>query len=390
MLSHDEIIQIQNEIRTSVEKQVKDGEQSKNLEGALACGQFMNVLHLKQRGIHGTAAAIRVLASFNGNYNNEIGKLIHYVRNRKDFDNDKISLEKDETNVIKIGELLYSLSFVKQGSLDTSSLVKELGDKLISNIKNEKSWGYFIESDNKSEILPTAYAYLGLRSNNFDNLNKIEVFLKSSIEESFKNKKIDNPSLYASIIVAIYVLSNYEIDINQKQLIEKLWKSPFCTMSFNLEQNIEYPYKYEHSYIRIPWQLFFLALSAKYSPRYYSKKLCRQRISDMKLMVKGQGFKYIQSGDELSTRTNSILFDVLEFIDKHSKQNIRYSVFSILNEITWFINRNWLKKTLFSIIIICIGLSIFQWIRSPTASIKDLAPEFIVYLFSVLLIFTKR
>jgi hypothetical protein len=393
MLSHDEIVKIKNEIKTSIENQVKEGAQSKNLSDALACGQFIKVLHLKQRGIHGTSAAIRVLASYNGAFNIEIGKLIKYVQERRELEKGMYpekNIERDEINVIKIGELLYSLSFVKQGCIDTSSLVKELGTKLLSNKKNDESWGYFTDSKDQSELLPTAFAYLGLRSNNFSNLHKIEEFLKSSIINAIKSNNIDNPSLFASLIAALYILSIYDIDVNQKHWIKELWKSSFCTMYFNVEQNIEYPYDYEHSYVRIPWQLYFLALAAKYSPRYFTKRLCRQRIHDIDLMVKNKGFKYIQSGDELSTRTNSILFDVIEFIDKNSKKNFYYYFFSIFNEINWFINLKWLRRTLLLIILLGIGFSIFKWIKSPNTFFEDLAPEFIGYFIAILIMFSKR
>jgi hypothetical protein len=393
MLSHDEIKKIQDSIKNLIERQVKVGEQSKNLNDALACGQFIKVPELKQRGMHGVSSAIRVLASYDVDFNKEIAGLIKYIENRKEIEKDKgleKNIDKDENNVLKIGELLYSLSFVKQGYVDTSSLVKELGEKLLSKIKNHESWSYFIDSKDKSEILPTAYAYWGLRSNNFSYLEKIEIFLKSSIEESFKTKIIDNPSHFASLIAAIYILSNYDIEINQKHLIEKLWKSPFCMMHVNLEQNIEYPIEYEHFYVRVPWQLYFLALTAKYSPRYFTKKACRQRLKDINIFVEDKGFRYLQSGNELSTRTNAILFDVLAFIDKNSKKNFRYYAFSIINDVIWFFNRKWLKRILTCIIIIGICVSIFKWFNSTSAKIEDLAPEFIVYFISLLLIFTKR
>lgn len=393
MISQDEIVQIQNEIKTSIINQVKEGAQSNKLKDAFACGQFIKEPHLKQRGIHGTSSAIRVLASYNGTYNNEIRKLIKYVQSRKDFEIGKNldkKIEKDEKNVIKIGELLYSLSYVKQGCMDTSSIVYDLGKKLQDNIKSEESWGYFIDSKDRSELLPTAFAYLGLRSNNFSNLEKIEKFLKSIIENAVKKNNIDNPSLFASIVFTIYVLSKYDIDLNQKLLIHKLWKSPFFTMHYNVEQNIEYPHEYEHFYVRIPWQLYFLALAAKYSPRYYTKKLCRKRINDIESMVKEKGFKYIQSGNELSARTNAILFDVLELIKKYTKKNFYYYLFSILNEIIWIISRSWLRRTLLIIVIIGIGYSIFKWIKSPYTNLEDLAPEFIGYLISILIIFGRR
>jgi hypothetical protein len=393
MLSQEEIKKVQESIKNSILRQVKNGEQSKDLNKALSCGQFINVPTLKQRGMHGVSSAIRVLASFDGNFNDEIAGLLNYIENRKEIEKDnglEKKIAKDETNVIKIGELLYSLSFVKQGYLDTSRLIKSLGDSLLSNIKNSESWGYFLDSKDDSELLPTAFAYLGLRSNNFKSLSQIEAYLKLTIEDSFKNKKLENPSYFASVIAAIYILSLFNVELNQKQLIEKLWKIPFCVMDINLEQNIEYPFEYEHFYVRVPWQLYFLALTSRYSPRYFTKKACRVRVKDLGSLIEGKGFRYIQSGNLLSTRTNAILFDILSFIDRYQKKNIRYHVFSAINDVIWFFNRKWVK-TILTIIIFCgIFFSIYKWVNNSNSKFEDLAPEFIGYFVSLLLIFTKR
>lgn len=393
MISSEEIKKIQESIKNSILRQVRNGEQSKDLNNALACGQFINVPSLTQRGMHGVSSAIRVLASYNGNFLDEIAGLIKYFENRKELEKDKgleKKIEKDEKNVIKIGELLYSLSFIKQGYLDTSRLIKLLGENLLSNIRNGESWGYFLDSKDEPEILPTVFAYLGLRSNNFKNLDNIESYLKLTIEESFKTKKLENPSYFASIIAAIYILSNYDIELNQKQLIEKLWKLPFCIMDINLEQNIEYPFGYEHFYVRVPWQLYFLALTAKYSPRYFTKKTCRKRLKDLGSLIEDKGFRYIQSGNHLSTRTNAILFDVLSYIDKYLKKNFRYYTFSGINDVIWFFNQKWLKNILTIIIFFGICFSIYKWINKSSTKFEDLAPEFIGYSVSLLLIFTKR
>ena len=51
-------------IREAFITQCRDGQQSKLLpNGHYACGQFLGELNKTQRGLHGTAAAIRVLRS---------------------------------------------------------------------------------------------------------------------------------------------------------------------------------------------------------------------------------------------------------------------------------------------------------------------------------------
>ena len=326
-------------------------------------------------------------------YNDEIRRLVNYLQHRNEFDKDiKIEnyIEKDKKNIIKIGEILYALSFVKQGCADTREYIKELSGLLKSSIKNTESWNFFTDSNEPSDILPTAFAYLGLRSNNFDDLEPVEKYLAKTISDLCQKDRIDNPSTFAKVHVAMYVLSKFDIDCKQSSNLKRLSKSQFFTFNYSVEQNIEYPYDYEHFYVRIPWQLYFLSVASKNSPKLFTKKNSRRRITDICEMVNNLGFKYTQSGKELSSRTNAILFDTLDFIEKHLKKSTLYYFYSIINDIIWFFNRKWLKILLLVIIILCMFFSIFKWVNNPNTENSDLAPEFIGYFVSLMILSLKR
>ena len=115
MIDIQNIFSAKEIICSTILNQVKNGKQSVGLPDALACGQFLKVPKSAQRGLHGTAAAIRVLADYNSTYNQQLKRLIKYIENIKEIETEgemKDGLEKDLNNIIKNSEILYSLSYI--------------------------------------------------------------------------------------------------------------------------------------------------------------------------------------------------------------------------------------------------------------------------------------
>jgi hypothetical protein len=383
-----------------MKKQVIEGNQSKPFEGedSLCCGQFIGLPNRTQRGIHGTAAALMVLArSEDPPYNCEVKKLVNYIENRTEIELEKHgyspeNLGHDEHNIIKISESLFALSFIKAGAASTDELKNKLQKKLNDSRIKGKGWAYFINSKEEAEILPTAYAILGLYNNGFIKKDDIAIdFLYDKIME-YKKTEISDPSIFSIIILGLYALTVLERKKEKEEkeiklLIKKLWKSQFCYMENDIEQNIEYWRETEHFYMRIPWQLYLLSITCRLYPRYFSTVSASKRIISIIKSGKSKGFKYPFSGPNLSARTNAILFEILYQI-KLSLNNIKfYRFFYFFDKIRKIFINKCTKKILIGISVIVIILSVSQWLKKGNISIGVLAPNIVAGLLTLVLKF---
>ncbi|WP_460971763.1 hypothetical protein, partial [Spirosoma migulaei] len=154
--------------------QVENGQQSNLLHDAniRACGQFLKENNRGQRGVHGTAAALYVLShSHEQAHKLTLPKLFNYIENRETIENNLAtnqidpSFSRDSKNIIKIGEILNSLSNVNTGTASKDVFVRNLLLELANNKKNLDGWGYFTDSvEPDAELLPTIIATKGILS----------------------------------------------------------------------------------------------------------------------------------------------------------------------------------------------------------------------------------
>ena len=264
--------------------QCQNGAQSKCLESqkAAACGQFIGVevKNSKQRGLHGTAAALRVLAETSSAESRAIvPKIITYLEKRENIE---VALQKDEQkarqkyeldakNTIKISEILSALSLIGPGVQSTESLVRKFAEQLVGSIREGKGWSYFIDDDNGPELLPTAYAILGLSANGYSEAENALKYLVEVLEKRYVKNKTEQIKIDADIIVDVVCLYAVTFAKAQKRndifktVFKVIWQKLKPLLSEPLEQNIEYSHmKQENCYVRIPWQLYLIALSAHY------------------------------------------------------------------------------------------------------------------------------
>lgn len=188
----DELKRVQVAIADLVRHQCKHGRQSKDLpENTLACGQFLSELDHDQRGLHGTAAAIRVLREQRDAESRSIlSALVAYVEDRNNVESiansrnvlpdvaDKIEI--DRQNVIKISELLWAIADIPVDVCNKETLVRDYADLLTNARINDESWGFFVD-DNEPSIISTAYATLGLSRIGADT-TKSRTYLLSNLE----------------------------------------------------------------------------------------------------------------------------------------------------------------------------------------------------------------
>lgn len=397
-LNKETYIKSQEEINNLFVEQVRNGRQSITLgPGVFSCGQFLGYLDSNQKGLHGTAAALRVLSAFPQINQDLINGLISYVVNFNDIENDTPDKDIDYNNVIKKSELLYSFSFIRGGTADCSELIRKYSRELIDSRIQDRAWSFFTNNNaEEADILPTSYATLALAANNFPEAGVGCLFLKNQIEEITK-ERFKDPETFAKVILALYVLIFSEKHSlkgddrkKYKSILNKIWNSEYALMRNDTEQNVEYPYNTKHYYVRIPWQLYLMAISNELSYRYTSKVTYCDRLTSLIKQLANGGFKYLQSGKYTSSRTNAIAFDILDHLKEKERNTISVFILNMYDRFKNFLRKKWVKWIINIIGIAIAGYSILLYSQNNTQMLLDLAPELIGSLVIYLVLFNLK
>ncbi len=222
----------------------------------------------------------------------------------------------DESNVIKISELLYALSYVTASVASTEPLVSSLADHLRDGMSENRGWTYFLTDGRMSpQLLPTAYAIRGLAAHGFDVQEPIQ-FLMHELEFSAGQQRQTDISVRVLCIFVLSFLPSRPENVQESKLrgwLARLWTQLEPLLGQDLEANIEYSDGDSHYYVRVPWQLYLICTASRLKPfRCFAAALAQRRLSSIvRAAGSEQGFFYPHSGDRVSTRTNGILYDVL-------------------------------------------------------------------------------
>lgn len=380
------------------------GPQLNGLTDKAACGQFLDDTTSTQRGLHGTAAAIRVLAE-DGRAESRvlIPKLIGYAEDRKRVElpeagsdypaSLKERLERDEANVIKISETLFALKFVDAAVCDTEALKKQLAEALLNGRINATGWGYFLDRKaGEPQLLPTAYAVCALADYGYDVRESLKYLLDSLIK-----KPTNGSARGADISVRVfclYVLSfirdsdNRDYTDQLPRIFSSMWRRLEPLLDSDIEQNIEYSRDREHYYVRVPWQLYLLALSAKLAPkrRFASRATQRRLKAIINAVNSPEGFTYPHSGFRVSSRTNAVLYDVFSTIEKQLERIWQALLVpaQAIDLIRTFLSSRWVRFVAAMVAVTVIAISLYSWYMRG-GHIGELAPEFLAALFLLLI-----
>lgn len=393
MIDIEKIGKAKEAICDTVLNQVQNGAQSKDLDNAFACGQFLKVHRTVQRGLHGTAAAIRVLAGFDGTYNKQLRKLLKYLDNIDEYEKGNetsAGLGRNLNNIIKISEILYSLSFIHSGTANTESLKEKISAQLLKSKNDDGGWAYFVDVKENSDMYFTSSVYLALRSHNYNSLKSTKEFLIEKLKK-YKKENIPDPTTFSKLCFIVYtfiILDEHEKNQETKKLLvdvfNKLWKSEFCVINSDFEQNIEYFGKQKHYYVRIPWQLYLLAIANSLTPRYFAQRKSITRFNSIiKSIINENGFIYTQSGKNISSRTYSILFEALCFIEQSFKLNWKFYFWNSHDWLQSFFNSRRFKNLISIIGIILILIALINTDYS-TLRYSDIAQSIIASLLIIL------
>ena len=402
MIKIEDIESAIDNLQVLIINQLKNGNQTKELKdnfkdkNYFALGQFIYDTERSQRGIHGSASGLRVISdSTESTY---ISGLIEYITHRETIENhlkpDESYVQRvkrDNKNIIKISEVLYSLSFVKPGNSPKDELYRILSEKLVQSFieidENNKGWGYF-EKDKEIQLFPTSFAYL------VQTLNGINTkIIRSYLLKKAKEYDINSPSSLAILSFVLYVLVKTEKNNQDKKdlkiIFNKIWKSNYCQLDDDIEQNIEYWHNSEHEYVRIPWQLYLISSSLIVSPTKFFSSKVQERLNSAILQAKDKGLIYQHSGSKTSTRTNSILYDNLIFIKTNYKNTFIYYILYYYNNIIDILGSKLVKYILILIVSIVCSFSAYKWFQSGD-SLKDIGGTFITTILLSIFSFVKK
>lgn len=383
-------------------RQCSSGSQLDGLPGtAVSCGQFLDDTLSIQRGLHGTAAAIRVLAEdARPQYRALIPKLVEYLEQRRTIElsattNDNHSslderLARDENNVIKISEMLFALNFVAAAVCDTEALKKKLAGILLNGRIKADGWGYFVDrkaEEREPQLLPTAHAVRALAGYGSNVSEPVQYLFDSLIKKSTEES---SPRADISVrVFCLYVLS-FIVDSENKDYFDQLrkafssmWRQLEPLLDDDIEQNIEYSRDREHYYVRVPWQLYLLALSAKldWKRRFVSRAAQRRLQAIVNAVNSLEGFTYPHSGLRMSSRTNAIVYDVFSSIEKQLERTWQALLVpaQTIDLLRSFLSSRGVRLVAAGLAVILIGFSLYRW-YSRGGDIGELGPEFLAAL----------
>ena len=329
-----------DQIRKLFREQCLHGQQTISLSdpAAAACGQFLRVQNRLQRGLHGTAAAIRVLAGDTGGETVAlVSRILHYIRQRNVYEaNNLRKCTRDDNNVVKISEAVIALHCLPAAN----DIVAELAERLRSRLTPGQGWSWFLDDQGAPDPFPSAYACyaLSLVGSGAD-VDEARQYLMKCLHpnnpENGSGKRHADTMTDVFCLYVMTVLTAGRTSSTERQLLrdtfDRLWHRLEPLLGEDLEQNIEYWDRGDETcYVRIPWQLYLLALASHYRfHRRFSSLAAQTKLVHILDMVEHDSYVYPYSGKFLSSRTYAILYETLEMIHRNVEHRQLFS-FSLL------------------------------------------------------------
>jgi hypothetical protein len=364
-----------------------------------ACGQFLNERRSAQRGIHGTAAALSVLARCHVPDARQLSSsLLNYITHRTEAECAGVKsaectertakLNLDTSNVIKLSEVLWALNFVQPAVGEKESLSRSIAETLNSGIREGRGWSYFVDDRNGPEPLPTAFAVRALAISGYQVAEPISYLLDSMDSPSNGQSDVFVQTFVLFVLTFLNPRPAHIGSDRLKTLLLKLWRRLDSLLQQDLEYNIEYSRNDRYYYVRVPWQLYLAAVAANVAElRVFSTAILQRRLATIiEAATSATGFMYPHSGNRVSSRTNGILYDVLTLIGHEIRRSsgIRAALtrFDAVRLILGSAAVSWIG--VFAGLGIA-GYATAMWLRRGTASVADLGPHFIAAAIILLL-----
>lgn len=367
------------------------------------CGQHLRS-DSEQRGLHGLAAAINVLAkSEHGDAGSIREGLLNYATDPtaaeqtfKNQENSRIrenDIAVSTSNTIKTSELIIALNYMPriQG---VGTVITKLTTDLLSGASDE-GWGFFLSSPGNYQCLPTAHAVLALCK--IGESEKAKPYLRKLYQDVNDKKNTEIDDSIRVFVLYVLVIANKNInksglDVKDlKRLFKEVWGRNESLLEIDIEQNIEYERLGGHHYVRIPWQLYLITTALYLHPNYLGKVKVQELIKRVVTAIDSRGgVVYPHSGNKLSSRTNSVVYSMLKKVKSCLDNNsLFYKPFFFIDWIRTFVSSN----ILFNIIrffALCFIVYFLILMYDSDKKLNDLVPNLIFFLLSFVLAVQKR
>jgi hypothetical protein len=384
-------------ITTAFLRQCTYGAQTKVLAASefAACGQFLgqDAEAIEQHGLHGISAALRVLGPCQSE---ECRSVVHRIVSYCEANfgihpslpkRSHLDEREDSENVIKLGELLYGLSFVSTAQAERDRLVKHVSAKLTQALVGGNGWGYFL-GDAETQLLPTAYAVRGLDATGYDIAAPLSFLLGKLTSKEAPTEAAD----LTTNVACTYCLTFSRIPSSQTAALRRkflsAWRPLESLLDADIEQNLEYWRGKRTLYVRIPWQLYLLALASEYSVWRFGGFRSQNRLRNIIQALQGGVFKYPYSGKYLSSRTHSIAYDALSVVRTRIRRSGWLLVVNLIDRVRVLAGSRSVRLLSTLLALIIIGWSVVTWWK--TGKLSDLAPELLASFVALILAWARR
>lgn len=389
-----------DKIRELFFTQCKHGKQTTSLnnQAVAACGQFLDVMEKPQRGLHGTAAAIRVLGQETKQETAAlVPMMVEYIKQRDVYEpNDQIKCKSDNNNVVKISEAFIALKYLKEAD---TTVVVQFAKRLRAGFKREQGWSWFLDDQGDVEPFPTAFACYALSFDGYHaEVNKAHQYLIEYLKQN--DPKNGSRKRYADTmtdVLCLYVLTEVTSGRTTseerklfKNTFDRIWHRLEPLLSEDLEQNVGYwdvP-RGNTCYVRIPWQLYLLALASKYRfIRRFSSWVAQVKLNKILEMVNDQGgYAYPYSGKHMSSRTYAILYETLEIIHRNIEHRKLLPLFLLFDCAVRLLRNKYARLLVFVIGTIFLAYVGYRWYQNtaPTDYPNIFNNLIAVWLFTII------
>jgi len=365
-----------------------------------ACGQFIgdDAEMIEQHGLHGISAALRVLGPCQSeDCRSLIYRIVSYCEANFGVHPtlpkaSRLDDSSDTENVIKLGELLYALSFVTTAQAERDRLVKHVSKKLMDSLTGGNGWGYFL-GDIEPQLLPTAYAARGLAEHGYDITAPAKFILDglAAKENSSNSEAADLTTAVACTYCLTFCRSMSSQSAALRMAFLAAWRSLEPLLAEDIEQNLEYWRGKSGKgtyYVRVPWQLYLLALASEHSLWRFGGFRAQRRFRSVITALRSGSFRYPYSGKYVSSRTYAIAYDTLTAIRSRIRRLARLHVINAIDRVRVFIGSRFVRVVA-TVLVVVISLSSFrQWLHNGKFS--DLAPELIASLIALIFAWARR
>jgi hypothetical protein len=371
----------------------KDGRQSARLpSGHLACGHYFGLLDREQRGLYGTAAAIRVLSQERNPADRELtAALVAYLTDRPVLERDladpddlagiERKLADDTHTTTRVAEVLFALSTVKLGTAAIQPTAQQLAELLLAGATSE-GWGYLLDQPGEVAIVPTAMAVRALAAHGYDVSGQARTLVRALTSGA-------DPYAQTYCLLVLWeagMLGRREA----RRHLKRLWARLAGGFDVSVEANVEWVRGRDWHAIRLPWQLYLMTAAASIAPWWLlARRRAQRKLADLVTELVEQGsFVYPYSGPYPSTRTHSIVYDLLRVVAGHGAVGSRrvslLLVGDLVREAASSRVTRWLARLL---AVTLVTLSLLDWRGQPSALVGTVAPgmlsALVLFLLSV-------